>query len=169
VTLSTTPARYSVTIAIPSVSGKTLGTNGNDYTSLSIWLSSGTTQSSRAGNIGVQTGSIAFWGVQLEIGTQATPLEKPDPRYDLANCQRFYFSGNLSNQGAGGAAGVEAVSQTLPVHMRATPTLTAAWSNVNVSNPVIGAMNGANYQFYGTTPAGGQYIFGGGFTASADL
>ena len=41
-------------------------------------------------NVGVQSGSIAIWGVQLEIGSVATPLEKPDPQQDLAKCQRFY-------------------------------------------------------------------------------
>ena len=90
ITTSTTQARYSVTLIVPSISGKTLGTNNNSATYLNIWFSSGATNNALAGGIGVQSAQIALWGVQLEIGSVATPLEKPDPRYDLSNCQRFY-------------------------------------------------------------------------------
>ena len=60
VTLNTTATRYTLTFAVPSVSGKTLGTNGNHNTELSLWFSSGATQNVNAGNIGVQSGVIAL-------------------------------------------------------------------------------------------------------------
>ena len=90
VTISATWQRYTLSFAVPSVAGKTFGTTvGTDWAQVGFWFSSGATNATRAGNIGVQSGNIALWGVQLEIGSTATPLEKPDPRYDLANCQRF--------------------------------------------------------------------------------
>src|SRR4029077_16418747 len=50
ITLTTGWARYSTTITLPSVSGKTLGTNGNDYTGLMFFCSAGATNNATAGN-----------------------------------------------------------------------------------------------------------------------
>ena len=45
----------------------------------------------RAGNIGVQSGTVYLWGVQLEIGSVATPLDYGGtPQQQLAQCQRFF-------------------------------------------------------------------------------
>ena len=116
--ITTTFARYTVTFTIPSAAGKTLGTNNDDSISLLLWFSSGATNATQSGNIGVQSGTIALWGVQLEIGSVATPLEKPDPRYDLANCQRFYQSGIVF----GAVASALRHYDCITVLMRATPT-----------------------------------------------
>ena len=78
-----------MTIAIPSTSGKTVGSVGDDYTGLVLYYSSGATTNVQAGGVGVQSGTINIWGVQLEVGSVATPLEKPDPQQDLAKCQRL--------------------------------------------------------------------------------
>lgn len=117
VTVSATWTRYTTTILIPSIIGKTVGTNGDSYTALEIWYSAGATNNAIAGNIGVQTASINLWGVQLEVGTNATPLEKPDPQYDLANCYRFYFVIFTYV----GPAAVYATGVTFPSTMRAAP------------------------------------------------
>jgi hypothetical protein len=92
VTLSTSWARYtSAPIVMPSVSGKVFGTTVNtDYSGLIFWLSSGSTNNANSGGVGVQSYTLLLWGVQLEVGSTATPLEKPDPQQDLAKCQRFY-------------------------------------------------------------------------------
>ncbi len=137
VTISTTYTRYSLTFALPSVSGKTLGTNGDHLTELNLWYSSGANNATRAGSIGVQSGTISLWGVQLEVGSVATPLEKPDPRYDLANCQRFY-SGTYFMMGGYAASVGNSTWNTcvFPVSMRATPTVTfSGWTYAN-SNTV---------------------------------
>jgi hypothetical protein len=64
--------------------------------------------------------------VQLEIGSIATQLEKRDNQVELALCQRFYYAApfSLSLYSAAG----QAVWQTftLPVNMRATPTVNSA-------------------------------------------
>jgi hypothetical protein len=66
ITLTTTPTRYSVTFTLPSMAGKTLGTNGDSQTALRLWTSCGTGNAALAGNIGVQTGGLVLWGVQLK-------------------------------------------------------------------------------------------------------
>lgn len=74
VTISTSWARYSVTFTLPTIVGKTLGTNGNSATILRLWYSAGTNFNTPAGSIGLQTATIDITGVQVER-SYLTPLE----------------------------------------------------------------------------------------------
>lgn len=126
--LSTTWTFVSLSFNIASAAGKTLGTNNNDHTVCNIWFSGGTNLNTRDGSIGVQTGTVQIWGVQVEFGA-ATPLEKPDPRYDLSNCQRFYTAF---------AAYVPALASpdnlVLPTTMRTTPTVAGGGAGFAITN-----------------------------------
>ena len=176
VTTTMSWARYSATITLPSISGKTLGTNNDSSTWLAIYYSAGTSNAVTAGNIGVQSGLIWLWGIQLEIAadgqTQPSPLDKPDPREDLANCQRFYQSGGNARvtayQTAGNGA---AVTQSLPVSMRAIPTIsTKNFTSSNISNADLTALDPSTIQiFTGTFTASGTGYVQMNYTASADL
>jgi hypothetical protein len=99
-------------------------------------MSAGSTYSaSRAGGIGFQSAVFLFWGIQLEFGNVMTPLEKPEYRVDLANCQRFYtmLPSVLISSGAAVTAGQAFwLDMTLPVTMRAVPSI--AFANVAYSN-----------------------------------
>ena len=65
-TLTTSFARYSVSVAIPSISGKTLGTTANtSYLELNLWTSAGATYATPASSIGIQNFTASIWGVQL--------------------------------------------------------------------------------------------------------
>mgnify|MGYP006276574695 CR=1 FL=1 len=136
VTLSTSWARYSVTVAIPSISGKTLGSNNNDALSLNMFVSAGSNYNSRTGSLGIQTGTFDFWGVQLEAGSVATPFTTATGTLqgELAACQRYFQQhtidvayGTLSNYGtATSTTSAEAIIP-LKVTMRIKPaTLTYA-------------------------------------------
>jgi hypothetical protein len=163
--------RYTLTFAVPSTAGKTLGTNGDDYTALQFWYSSGSTNNALAGNIGVQSGTVNIWGVQLEIGTQATPLEKRDPVLELQQCQRFYQVGSVQMNSYNVAGGV--IGQTVPfqVVMRAPPTLTVVGtpSYSNATGLTLQAGPAYSLVSYATVTANGTAYFTGTFTASADL
>jgi hypothetical protein len=175
VTLSTTWTRYSLSFSVPSIQGKTLGTNNNDFTEVNFWYSSGTNNATRAGSIGVQSGVINLWGMQLEIGTPVTPLEKPDPRYDLSNCQRFYSVGQVVAVGQCTASALFAAPYSLPVSMRGLPTMviTDFSSCVNVINvavqPNTGLAAARDLFAQGTCVATGSVTLDLIFTASADL
>jgi hypothetical protein len=174
VLLSTTWTRYSLTFAIPSTSGKTLGTNSNDCTYLALWYSSGATNNANAGNIGVQSGTVQLWGIQLEIGSVATPLEKPDPQQDLAKCQRFYQVG-ISGIATGytNASGYVSSFTYFPVTMRASPTV--AYTGTIGADLNLSAMQPPDVIFPGSFRSGAQAIATGvvqairNYTASADL
>jgi len=169
VTLNPAWARYSLTFALPSAAGKTLGTVGNDRTEMIFWFSSGTNTATRAGNIGVQSGAFGIWGVQLEIGSVATPLEKPDPRYDLSNCQRFFWTGQILLGGYNVAGGGISASWPYTVTPRAQPTIViTSNSSANVGGLTASPLTGGIYMT-GSVTATGPAAINASFTASADL
>jgi hypothetical protein len=167
---ATTWARYSFTFNIPSISGMTLGTNGDDSLTLELWYSSGTNFTVRSGGVGNQYGIIRLWGIQLEVGTAATQLEKLDPRLDLANCQRFYVNMPVFVGGYTAASNNLWAPITLPVTMRAAPT--TAFSNQAYSNASALTANQSYAQMVTiqatVTTTGGAYA-SGLIQASADL
>jgi hypothetical protein len=170
VTLSTTWARYSVSYALPSAAGKTLGSNGNDNTSVEIGFSSGATNNAFFGNIGVQSGTVQLWGVQVEVGSVATPLEKLPPQMDLARCQRFYCTGQILGNGYMVAGGGISWPFSFPVTMRAVPAMAGVdQGSANITSPTFIPRGTGNAQTGGTATATGNTVFFQVYTASADL
>ncbi len=72
-TLSTSWARYTITLAIPSISGKTIG--AGSYLELLFVTSAGSDYNDRTQSIGIQTATIDIWGVQVEAGSVATAFQ----------------------------------------------------------------------------------------------
>ncbi len=162
--------RYALTFNLPSAAGKTFGTDLNDSTSLEIWLSAGSTYATRSGGVGVQTGFFNLWGVQLEIGSVATPLEKPDPQQDLAKCQRFfkYIGVTFVTSNVSGAYLGYAVS--LGINMRAIPTVVWVDSgSTGVSAPFVNDAGGDHVSILAQSTSTGTSKIYGLFSAAADL
>lgn len=94
VTLSSDWAPFAVTINVPSISGKTLGTNGDSSLELNTWLSSGSDFNARTNSLGIQDITVDFWGLHIRRGVwpaSAAALYRPrHPAVDLAMCQRYY-------------------------------------------------------------------------------
>jgi len=133
VTISTSFVRYNVSVTVPSISGKTVGT-ASSYLELNLWISAGATFATRASSIGIQNGTFQFWGVQVEYGSTATPFQTASggsPQAELAMCQRYYVKYNSSGaKSFGYGAGTTQIilSFVTPVEMRALPTFTAGTS-----------------------------------------
>jgi hypothetical protein len=93
VTLSTSWARYSVTVSIPSISGKTLGTTANtSILGLTLYVSAGSDFNTLASSIGLQNATFQIWGVQAEAGSNVTAFQTCAGTIggELALCQRYY-------------------------------------------------------------------------------
>ena len=110
--------------------------------------------------------------VQLEVGTVATPFDAGGtPQQQLAACQRFYAA-NISflmvlYQTAGNAA---RGTFTLPVSMRATPTMTFAdLGSSNITGLGVAALSAVTGSSTGTATATGSSAVYISVTASADL
>lgn len=174
VTIGAAWARYSVTFALPSMAGKTLGTNGDDYLQLQAVFSSGTTNFPA---VGVQSNTFQLWGMQLEYGSVATPLDYGgSPQQQLSACQRYYQAGNLSMYGYNGAGNQFSQSLLFPTSMRANPALAITpTTQTNCGSSGLGALTGAGGSggigmvVNTTVTALGAFALVGNWTASADL
>ncbi len=174
ITLTTPMSRYSVTFTLPTASGVTFGTAaGTDFTQLEFWFSAGSTLAARSGGIGQQSGTVQLWGVQLEVGSVATPLEKPDPQQELAKCQRFYQVGSVASYGmyVGGGAFTVGGIYSLPATMRATPVMaiTSTPTLTNCTAPTATGSTAAAFSLTFTGTATGAANMSCTYTASADL
>lgn len=170
VSISTTWSRYSLIFVLPSATGKILGTDQNDATFCNFWFSSGANNASRAGNIGVQSGNFILWGVQLEIGSVATPLEKPDPVLQIQQCQRFFRIGVVGIHGYQIAGSYLAMSYSFGVFMRTTPVVN--WGVVgssNMSAPGTAFVNQDVLILQASAIATGDAWINANFAATADL
>ena len=104
-------AKYTYTVTLPSIIGKTIGTGS--YLSLDFAMPNNAT-------FNFQIGSV-----QLESGSVATPFEQRPIGTELALCQRYCQRKEFDMRVLATAASANyAFSQHLPVSMRATPTAT---------------------------------------------
>jgi hypothetical protein len=163
VTLTGSWAPFAVTIAIPSITGKTLGTAGDDYLGFVFWTSAGSDFNARSGSLGLQTIGVDLWGIHVKLGTQTTAAvdlyKQPELQPELARCQRYYEKSfpldttPASNTGSFvGASQIIAQATsvafdlTIPflVAKRATPTVATYSPNtagtnwaINTDQPVV--------------------------------
>ena len=133
VTLTSSWQRFELQITIPSISGKTLGTNNDSLYQLQF------TQPPDDDNSAAWTLDIT--GVQLEVGDTATPFEHRSFGDELLRCQRYFWkaardsSGNDAYVGMGFAStsSTALVFVQNPVTMRAAPTFSRD-GNMTVDN-----------------------------------
>jgi hypothetical protein len=129
VSLTTSWTKYTITVDVPSISGKTLGTNGNHCMNCHFWFDAGSTYAARSASLGQQSGTFDIAQVQLEEGSVATPFEQRPIAAEFNLCTRyFYRMGNGINNYLRYATGEARLSTeingvfTLPNILRATPT-----------------------------------------------
>jgi hypothetical protein len=133
VALTTTWQKFTYTATLPSISGKTLGTNGDDHVRVRFFLPVN------------QISDISIARVQLESGSVATPFEQRSIGEELALCQRYFQDSRLGLQGTATAASqVVTASCLYPVQMRDTPTITN-----NSDTPVNGTLASFSNSKYG--------------------
>lgn len=134
------------TITIPGdTSGTWLTTNGigiRVYFGLGVGATNSGTAGTWAGTyyssatgatsvVGTNGATFYITGVQLEVGSVATPFERRPYGTELSLCQRYYYSfvkGNSQNIGIGGYynSSYLTTSVNFPVSMRAAPSLIQA-------------------------------------------
>lgn len=126
ISLTTTWQKLSYTFTVPSISGKTIGTNNNDYLEI--------------GFLGMEDQdvgrTISISQVQLEEGTVATPFEHRPIGLELSLCQRYYTEATPNLAFAFSATQV--TSQCVFNEMRASPSASTKSGNGAI-DPITGA------------------------------
>ena len=148
----------TITFPACTASGSAAATGLKDV-SFYWWADAGSTYSSgteqtawgpvasanRAAGVGSTVGVNSYFqltGVQLELGSTATPFENRSYGEELALCQRYYYDAGLQPVdlvGVGHASGYSGVTSgriTFPVTMRATPTFTKTVTQSNYSGNI---------------------------------
>ena len=158
---------------------------GSNYTSGTLgtsWNADGnTTQISSSGNSFFESTSAEFFltGVQMEIGSQATPFEYRSLGDEQNLCWRYYYKTNQANHmlktTSAGASGDYYWYYYLPIPMRASPTCTVDGGSDNynhTASPSImarGSLNMANINYSKTGTNSQAYFTMDGITADAEL
>lgn len=168
VTLSTSWARYTISMTVPSISGKTIGTTANtSYVALQFWVSAGTDFNARTGSLGIQTNTFDIWGVQFEKGAVATPFAPRLAADELALCQRYFIrfsfgSGEPVSMGYVYNNNASSISN-LPVIMRASPTLAFTGLTSGADSGGTGRGFNTGMALNAATPATIGVVHTGGF------
>jgi hypothetical protein len=117
ITLTSSWVRYSVNIAVPSISSKTIGTGS--FVNIIFGLKASTAQ------------TLDLWGVQVEAGNVATAFQTATGTLqgELAACQRYYFRINggqafypLTTGGFSNTTTTILAVTPFPTEMRIAPT-----------------------------------------------
>ncbi len=116
--------KVSCTVTIPSITGKTLGSNADDYLILRLWMDAGSSFNSQTNSLGHQSGTFEFSQVQVEPGVVATDFEERSLATEWTLAQRYYQL--ISANEAGYVTGTVSVSHraTFATIMRSAPTVT---------------------------------------------
>ena len=145
--VTTSWTRFTATVAVPSISGKTIGTGS----SLWLYFLSSTLNT-----------NIDIWGIQLEAGSVATAFNTATGTIqgELAACQRYYYVLADANSQSFGTCAYFTATDILgtvfyPVTMRTTPTFAAASGAYYevVRNGAADALSGLQANFLTTRTA----------------
>ena len=133
VTLTSSFAPFALTFTVPSITGKTLGTDGNDYINVNFWTSVGSDYNARSNSLGLQTIGVDLWGIHIKLGTHTTDAVnlymQPELGPELARCQRYYHQDAAVGVDAHAVSAAFAVgTYYLPVTMRVVPIISQTGS-----------------------------------------
>ena len=144
--------RFTATFTCPSLSGKTIGTSSY----LELTFDTPDTYS-----------TLDITGVQLEVGTEATPFEHRPYDMELARCQRYYeVSGTGTNFGSNLCVAQNTTRANcacaFPVAKRATPTI-SVYSSSGANTVVAPGVSGVtvtieSHNIYGIQFLGGTFV-----------
>lgn len=152
--ITTAFAPYRFVANIPSVAGKTFGSNNNDYLEIAYWLSAGSVYNSLTGSLGPQNTTVDFYGIHDRPGDQPIDVinfyQPPDPQQELARCQRYFEV--MTNCMRVSSAAPLTGQATFAVQKRDVPTLsnivlsagTGVTLNASKTNVTQTGFNGSN-------------------------
>lgn len=140
VSITTSWQRFTYSVTLPSITGKTLGSDGNDWMGLIFEMPLNATF------------NIDIAQVQIEAGPVATPFERRPIGTELSLCQRYYqfnSHGPSASQFSGDVTSGQAYQATanFAAEMRATPSVTLTNAGGASFPTTAGSVNGSRFGF----------------------
>jgi hypothetical protein len=166
--LTTSWQKFTVTANIPSISGKTIGTDGNDYFNTAFWFDAGSSFNSRTNSLGQQSGTFDIAQVQLEEGSVATPFEVRPIGTELALCQRYYERGNYYAVAGVSNASIVASYET-PIYFSITKRVVPTITGTSNEGSFISSVSYTNMCTAGRSNIVATRINSGTFIALAEI
>lgn len=170
--LTTAWQKFVKVFTVPSITGRTLGTAG-DNLELLFWMDAGANFATRASALGQRNGTYDISHVSLVDGDATAEDDCFSPRSiteELALCQRFYTTQSLYASGYHVTGNAIILSTPHKVNMRAVPTVafpSPTYGNgSSISSPGVTA-DTIIWQWI-VTGTGGS-TFNGSYTADAEL
>jgi hypothetical protein len=152
VSIGTSFQKVTVTATLPSISGKTLGSDNNSYLQLTIFFDAGSDLNARTDSLGQQSGTFEIAQVQIEPGSVATPFERRPIGTELALCQRYYevFGPMTMMFPWGNATQIVRSHSSFAVTKRAAPTITMGSKTAGSGSAVASNIDTTGTNFTGT-------------------
>jgi hypothetical protein len=116
--------------------------------------------------VGTNGATFYITGVQLEVGSTATPFERRLYNQELANCQRYYFNDFTYCQGSFYSTTGIVGTNRLPVTMRASPSVSLTSGTTIATDIVGGSSSTMTPSFSYITPNSLRYSGTNGSSAS---
>jgi hypothetical protein len=100
ITLTSDWEPFAAVLTVPSIAGKTIGTNNNDHVNINFWTSAGSDFDARTNSLGIQTIGVDLWGIHIRRGEHTAAATEayiaPELGPELARCQRYFEIGAAS-------------------------------------------------------------------------
>jgi hypothetical protein len=149
--LTTSWQRFDILVNVPSIAGKTRGTDNSDHLELVFWFDAGSTFASRASSIGQQSGTFDIAHVSIVEGDarqETDPFSARNYVQEEMLCRRYFQSYTDVICAGYAAAGVQVFGEfPLSPPMRegnASPVFTL--SGISYTNASALALNNGSYQ-----------------------
>jgi hypothetical protein len=150
IAITTSWQKYTVTVTLPSIAGKTVANGSTSCVFVTFWMSAGSSFNARTDSLGKINGTVDLSRVQLERGSFSTPFETRLYQVELSMCLRYYeimWGTATTNNGAwfwmkwntlkrstpaisfmsGGTGGATYVADTAGWRWTSAPTSTQDW------------------------------------------
>lgn len=173
--LTNTWQKFSYIIDIPSIAGKTIGTNNDDALAVRFWFDAGSTYNSASQSLGHQSGIFDLAWISLVEGdatAEVDPFSSRHIQQELALCQWYFAAGIFACSGyAQNATQANFQNLSLPQTMRVAPTGTISnrSNEVNVSQIVWNSESASQIRINVTGAAVGAFRTMFNWTADAEL
>lgn len=171
--LTSTWQRFSAVISIPSVIGKSFGTNNDSALDFNIWLEAGSNFNTQTNSLGQASKTVDITRLQVIAGSTLCDWEGRSQGEERLFCQRYWERIDVAVAGYHQSGGTSAFSFPYKVTKRRTPDVSVtgeSFSELNATTPrnFLATVDSVASAFYKNTSAG-EWTYSSTIISDAEL